>query len=288
MNKNKFIILSIFLAVVFISALAMPGVVDAQSYGCTNHYYGKCSGNNVYWYDSCGNQQELSQYCPNGCANGICQDNFNYNNNNYNYNVSGNCTYHAYKLCQGNNIYWYSSCNNQQDLYQACGGSQVCKYGQCVNYVQPVQPVQQPANNYTAYSTTICRGSSIYWLDSLGVISGSYKNCQDNNSCTIDTCLAKECSNLLKCDGSTCAVGSADYIAYCPQVNPVNVPVTVVPPVEQPATTKPIAAVSNSAATATESSGFWGFIKHWYGWIIATLILIVLFIIVYRRLSSEG
>jgi len=40
---------------------------------CSNHAYQRCSGSNLYWYDSCGNQQEY-QYCPNGCYNNACQN----------------------------------------------------------------------------------------------------------------------------------------------------------------------------------------------------------------------
>jgi len=39
---------------------------------CTNHSYQQCSGNYLYWYDSCGTQQD-SQYCQNGCQNNSCQ-----------------------------------------------------------------------------------------------------------------------------------------------------------------------------------------------------------------------
>jgi len=43
---------------------------------CTAHSYQQCNGNNLYWYDSCGNQQE-SQYCPNGCSGNACTINNN-------------------------------------------------------------------------------------------------------------------------------------------------------------------------------------------------------------------
>lgn len=175
---------------------------------CTYHSYQSCSGNNLYWYDSCGNQQDLAQYCNNGCSGNTCY-NYNYNN----YNNYGNCTYHAYKLCSGNNIYWYDSCGNQQDLYTSCQGNQVCQYGQCVYSM--VNPVTPPINNYQAYYQKACSNNSVYWYDSLGVISGLYKSCDDNNSCTIDSCSDKDCTNLLKCDGSSCASGSVDYNKYC-------------------------------------------------------------------------
>ena len=33
------------------------------------------------------------------------------------------CTSHTKKQCDGNNLYWYDSCNNKQELYQDCGVS---------------------------------------------------------------------------------------------------------------------------------------------------------------------
>ena len=58
----------------------------------------------------------------------------------------------------------------------------------------------------------------------MGTVSGLYKNCSDSNSCTIDSCSNGKCNNTLKCDGSTCTNGSADFIKYCaPTVmTPVN------------------------------------------------------------------
>lgn len=373
----------------------------SYNYNCTYHAAQRCSGNNLYWFDSCGNQQDLAQYCSNGCYNNYCQ---NYNQN-YNYNNYSNCTYHAYKLCQGNNVYWYDSCGNQQDLYSVCGGGQTCQYGQCATYVQPiVPPVVPPVNTYVPHSKTACYSGSIYWYDSLGAISGLYKNCIDSNSCTADTCSSSKCVNTLKCDGSTCAAGSADYATHCAaaqpatqpsintialsffakqdatstqwqktaqiganstvyfmisvannsttQVDNVNVAANIPSEVSSlgnlqlngipvsgdivsginigslaPATAKSLtfegktqaiseastkqAVAANSisgsqASPQTDSvlltfapgqaaavsaapvtSGFWDFLKRWYLWILAGLVLILLFVFVFRRLSSE-
>jgi len=201
---------SILLAsIIIFSAFSTSGV-----FACTYHAYQQCSGSYLYWYDSCGNQQD-SQYCSNGCYNNSCQG-YNNNNNNYSYN---NCAYHAYKLCVGNNIYWYDSCERQQDFLQSCAGvNMVCKYGQCV-YQQPYVP---PVNPYVAHLKTACSAGNIYWYDSLGSKTELYKNCADENSCTIDACSAGKCSNDVKCDGSTCAVGSADYNNYCSNSNNNN------------------------------------------------------------------
>ena len=212
---NKSITISIFLAMIFVLSLTAPIAADAQS--CVYHSYQRCVGNNLYWYDSCGNQQDLAQYCQYGCNNNACQNN---NYNNYNYT---NCTYHAFKLCVGNSIYWYDSCSNQQDLYSNCANSsQVCQYGQCVNNYNYNNYNNNYPNTYQPYYRTGCYGNSIYWYDSLGVASGLYKNCVDNNTCTTDTCYTNKCLNTLKCDGSTCSVGSADYNTYCQAVQPAT------------------------------------------------------------------
>jgi len=174
-----------------------------QEYSCTYNSYLKCDGNYLYWYDSCGNRQSLAQYCPNGCFGNYC----------INQNPYGQCTNHAYKLCVGNNVYWYDSCGNMQDLFQSCSGiNMTCSFGMCVPYWQP-SPA--PINPYIVQYTVKCYGNNLYWYDSLGIASQPYRSCSDSNSCTIDSCTGGKCSNTLKCDGSTCAIGSADYNKYC-------------------------------------------------------------------------
>ena len=217
--QNRTIFLICFLVVM---AFVLPTFANAQYYTglCTYHSYQRCSGSYLYWYDSCGNQQDVASYCSNGCYNNVCQ---NYNNNNYN-NYS-NCTYHAYKLCQGNNVYWYDSCGTQQDLYSTCTNGLVCQYGQCTTYV----PVTPPQPTYYAHYKTSCYNNSVYWYDSLNVLNSLYKNCDDGNSCTIDSCSANKCVNTQKCDGSTCALTSSDYSKYC-KINTVPAPVPVMSP----------------------------------------------------------
>jgi uncharacterized protein YcfL len=204
---NKLFILGaiLFIAIIFVA----PIVTNAQYYTglCTYHASQRCIGNTLYWYDSCGNQQEVAQY-------NACNEYNNYNN----YNNYGSCTYHAYKECVGNNVYWYNSCGVQQDLYSNCY-NQHCQYGQCVNQIIINPPVLP---NYIPYATTACYNNSVYWYDNLGVISGLNKNCNDQNSCTVDSCSVSKCINTLKCDGSTCAQGSTDYTSFCTTNPPVN------------------------------------------------------------------
>jgi hypothetical protein len=118
------------------------------------------------------------------------------------------CNNHAYVDCVGNNIYWYDSCGNREDLFQDCARYNLtCKYGQCVQ--------KQIVPNYVAHHKTACYNNSVYWYDSLGAVNSLHTNCQDQNSCTQDECKDGKCINTLKCDGTTCQLGSGDFNTYC-------------------------------------------------------------------------
>lgn len=121
----------------------------------------------------------------------------------YNY-----CNPHAYYECSGSVIFWFDSCGNKQDLKQDCATlGLACKYGQCA----------QAEPQYTKHYKTACHNNSLYWSDSKGVIQDIYKSCNDSNPCTLDECSVNKCLNALKCDGSTCASGAAEYNSYCAQ-----------------------------------------------------------------------
>jgi len=36
---------------------------SCTAYSCISNYQQRCSGNDLYWYDSCGNQQSVAQHC---------------------------------------------------------------------------------------------------------------------------------------------------------------------------------------------------------------------------------
>jgi len=271
----------------------------------------------------------------------------------------------------------------------------VCKYGQCV-YQQPyIPPVIPPVNPYTAHYKTACYSNNLYWYDSFGKVNTLYKNCADTNNCTQDGCVSGKCDNTLKCDGTTCATGSADYSNYCAsssesalptisffarqnqnplqwqkavsadsnstvyfmisivnssgiQANNINVFANIpgeiaslgnlqidgyafsgdivsginigsldpgtaksitfegkTQVISASATKQAVATVSGqtdsvsmsfnpgqvagvSVSTAETTSGFWEFIKRWYLWILVGLVLVFLFVVVFRRLSSNA
>lgn len=217
---------------------------------CIPNSHRKCAGSSVYWFDSCNNQQSLYQNCYQGqtCSNGICE------NNQLNYNPR------SVKGCVNNTVYWYDSLGNQKDVYQNCGATgQTCQNGQCAGqtYTQ-TETLQTP---YAKHYITKCYDDKIHWYDSKGAVQGMYKDCKDDNQCTIDSCKDGQCVNELKCDGSACADNLPDYTKYCQEV-------------------KTTAAVSESFAMSE-------FLKRWYIWIVFALALVFLFIVIFRRLSSK-
>ncbi len=318
------------------------------------------------------------------------------------------CTSNATKQCIGNIVYWYNSCGALESIAQNCNVTgQVCQSAQCVTVNKPNQPVQptQPAAPVYNHYTTACYQNNLYWYNQQGAVQDIFKNCNDNNSCTNDSCGVNQCVNALTCDGSTCAVNSPDYIAYCqnsgtpstissapfasltislfakkeadvlqwsktisatgsetmafimvvknasaatannvtvrtnlpagiayagnlninnadaagnlaaginlgtfaakeskiitfsgttqPQTIAANVVITATVTIDNSILTDTdtititIPAGQSSITTTTTSSGFMDFLKKWYVWLIITAVLAVLFVIIFRRLSSS-
>ena len=91
---------------------------------CITDYQQKCYGNYVYWYDSCGNKQNLIQTCSSNqtCNNGACVTTSNTNSN---------CVTNYQQKCYGNAVYEFDSCGNVGNLVQTCLSSQSCNNGSC-------------------------------------------------------------------------------------------------------------------------------------------------------------
>ena len=230
------------------------------------HSYLWCSGNNVYWFDSYGNKQDLYQACYPGqsCTGNSCGG----TSSSQNIYTQTNYTAHSFKGCLNNVSYWYDSTGAKQDVYQNCNTTgQTCQEGACTGAVQTYTPPPATATVTTVKTVTTpayclqyetkCKDSDVYWYDSKGAAQKLFKSCSDSNSCTADSCGDGDCKNELKCDGSTCQVGSGDYVKYCGGV----------------------AAVSENPLTS--------FFKKWYIWFILAVVLVFLFIVVFRRLSSN-
>jgi len=245
---------------------------------CTQNSYKQCgAGNSVYWYDSCGSQGSLYQVCNSNqvCSGSICQ-------NTYVNNIYNNYTNHSFRGCENNIAYWYDSNGTRQDIYQNCNlTNQACNNGSCVGSTYTNTTTSTVISNpYVLHYTTKCYNSNVYWYDNKGKVQDLNQTCTDSNSCTVDGCTSGNCQNVLKCDGSTCAVGSADYVRYC---STQTVSCTITP---QGGTINTTPTNGNLTASISENS-FTDFLKQWYLWIIVAIILIFLFFMAFRRSAVE-
>jgi len=113
-----------------------------QNNNCGYHSYEQCSGNNLYWYNSCGIQQDLIQYCPNGCSGSSC-----INNNNY-VTVQTNPATGIYNNQVTLNGYLYNSNNNS-----TCSNYVWFQYGPTISYGS--ETIHQSQNYSGAFSQLI-------------------------------------------------------------------------------------------------------------------------------------
>jgi len=207
-----------------------------------------CYNDDVYWFDSFGNRQWLYQDCGSGyCQNGFCQNIVNncectsgpccdgchykpaYQTCGTDYQQDYGCpwgtilgsdvgvrTRSRYQFCSG----YTSSCSgswgnwsySDWNVASFCNNSQTCSSGSptCQTTNPPVNPP-----TYILHYTKGCFNSDLYWYDSLNARQEIYRTCQDSNDCTIDGCSGSRCTNDLKCDGTTCQKGTANYCASC-------------------------------------------------------------------------
>jgi hypothetical protein len=180
---------------------------------CTTHSTKQCSGNDVYWYNSCGTKEDVFQQCT---SNQVCQ---NAQCVNIACSTNSQCGTNAYTgspYCQGNNVYQNyktftcnnpgtanSSCSNSTaaKLKNTCTGNQECSNGQCINQTIACSTNSQCGTNaYTG--SPYCQGNNVYQ---------NYKTYTCNNPGTANSYCSNNTAGKLKdtCTGNqTCANGS--------------------------------------------------------------------------------
>lgn len=165
------------------TASASCAVVVNQS--CVSHLTKQCVGNSIYWFNSCGYQQDLYQQCTinQTCCNGQCVN---------------NCTPNATKQCVGNAVYNFDSCGVQGSLYQQCTANQTCQNAQCVN-------------NCTSHASKQCVGNSVYWYNSCGTQQDLYQTCTGNQTCSNGQCV----TNCITHDHRACVGRDAYWFNSC-------------------------------------------------------------------------
>jgi len=142
---------------------------------CTSHSSQQCSGSSVYWYNSCGTQEELIQYCPNGCTNGYCTQN--------NSSVQTNSATNVYNNQATLNGYLYNSSNNNCNSYVWFQYGPNTSYGTETNHQSQnnTGSFSQNVNIYNNGNTTYhfravaqsCNGNTVYGQDMTLATTGS-------------------------------------------------------------------------------------------------------------------
>lgn len=207
-----------------------------------------CSPNACFTYTNWETAQDcsvLGKTCSNGqcygnnnsceCSSGPCCDGCHYRSSSYTCNTQTNTLYGCpwgagcgsdvgkqtktqYKYCSGSN----SSCNGSLSAWTSlsgwsvadtCSAGEVCVGGKSVCETAPT--CLKPINNYIKYFSKQCSANSLFWFDSNGNSQSKYRDCNDNKTCTADSCATNNCVNELVCDGSTCAKGTGDYCEQC-------------------------------------------------------------------------
>ncbi len=178
---------------------------------CTANSTKQCSGNAVYWYNSCGTKGSLFQQCTSTqtCTNAQCVN---------------NCTPNTAKQCVGNAVYNFNSCGVQGTLYQQCTSNQICQNAQCVN-IACSSNTDCGANAYTG--SPFCQGNSVYQnyitytCNNPGTASSSCSNstaAQKKNDCTANqTCSNGACVNqTITCTSNTdCGANAYTGSPFC-------------------------------------------------------------------------
>lgn len=302
----------------------VDGAFAAVWYGCISHNDVRCTGNGVYWFDSCGNQQELAQACPYGCQNNRCANQVIYTN----------YTKHYVKSCNNNNVYWYDSNSTINDLYKNCNDNNelttdTCSKGKCVNELKDVvTPTDCPAQTVCPIAglntSTFCNveGASTNWSKNISISAGEQINClmivknlsnDPANDVTVRADIPTEINTIsdVKIDGiaSTGNITSGINLGnFSPNSSKI---ITFSGKAQSPITEasgKQITGMATSgsisgsdslvvnfkatiagASTASleKSSPFVDFLKRWYLWILIAIVLVFLFIVIFRRLSTN-
>ena len=175
---------------------------------CITHFSKKCVDNDIYWFNSCNNKEDLfqacglNQVCQNAeCINITCATNSDCGTNGYVGDpfCQGNGVYRNYRTFTCNNpgtANSYCSTNTTAQLQTTCTSNQTCSNGACINI-----------NSCISHSYQRCIGDYLYWYDSCGNIqegqlcpAGCYNNsCQNYTTSTLT--VTKTVKNLTSNSG---------------------------------------------------------------------------------------
>ncbi|MBI2660466.1 hypothetical protein HYX07_04860 [Candidatus Woesearchaeota archaeon] len=96
----------------------------------------------------------------------------------FNVEVTQFCKRHEKKGCIGDVVFWFDSCQSQEEFVESCSSGEVCREGECEKYCAPNVGKK-------------CEDDKIYWVDSCGKKGSIHFDCRDNlarNQCRNAQC----------------------------------------------------------------------------------------------------
>ncbi len=172
---------------------------DCVSTPCVSHANKKCIGNAIYWFDFCGNQEELVQTCSSNeicqnaqCLTVVCSAN----------SQCGTNGFVGDPFCQSGNVfqnYKTFTCNNPgaansvcsdstaPQLKTTCLSNQTCSNGTCnqqnnLSVFCYASPNSVNINQQVSFVATATGGSGSYFYYWSGACAGSSQSCYNSFS----------------------------------------------------------------------------------------------------------
>lgn len=322
---NLIVIGAVFSLVIFCAFLIVkPQTIDAQLItGCTYNATQRCVGYSVFWYDSCGKKQNWIKDCPYKCENGECinlQPTYikhykkGCNNNLYWYDSNGEPN-DIYKNCSDDNELTKDSCLDNQCVNEVIASNDYNE--QVISSVKGID---------TSIFCGI-KNDSINFSKDVTIGADETINCfmvvKNTSTTLIDDIVVRadipeEIIGIseIKIDGmefSGNITSSINIGSFSPNASKlITFSGKIFSPITQ-SLTKQITGIVVSGALSSsdsleinfqptvagatdsdtnlvefsETSPFVEFFKRWYIWILTAIVLIFLFFVIFRRISSN-
>jgi len=141
---------------------------------CRSHWSWLCENNIIYWYDSCGDREDVWTNCEDRDLICIEED------------TGGECSFaceplHNYRGCYDVSVWWYNSCDEIEELYEYCGIGKTCSNAQCVE-------------NCVSHYSKACYNEDVWWRDSCNDYEEIAEDCEVDEECDPinDICIPSE------------------------------------------------------------------------------------------------
>jgi hypothetical protein len=154
---------------------------NGSSDDCDSHQSSACYQGDVYWYDSCGEREDVKENCQDaGCNDGKC---------------GGGCISRASSECYDGDVYWYDSCGERGEEKEDCQDAG-CNDGKC-------------GGGCISRASSDCDDGDVYWYDSCGERGEKKEDCQDAG------CSNGQCDSSCNPDDSPRCRESTEIVEVC-------------------------------------------------------------------------